>query len=79
VSNHGINRDIMSCMTATHKATLRDLYSVKGKAELINGEIVQSSSEEAISQTPLTQFRDGPSQSTTSFLNQLVRPVYRRK
>jgi Uma2 family endonuclease len=28
-------------MTTTHKATVRDLYSVTGKAELINGEIVQ--------------------------------------
>src|SRR5262249_27474005 len=33
-----------------------------------------SSSEEAISQTPVAQFRDGPSQSTTSFLDQLDRP-----
>jgi Uma2 family endonuclease len=28
-------------MTTTHKATVQDLYRVKGKAELINGEIVQ--------------------------------------
>jgi Uma2 family endonuclease len=28
-------------MTTTPKATVQDLYSVKGKAELINGEIVQ--------------------------------------
>jgi Uma2 family endonuclease len=28
-------------MTTPHKATVQDLYRVKGKAELINGEIVQ--------------------------------------
>jgi Uma2 family endonuclease len=28
-------------MTTTHKATLQDLYRVKGKAELVNGEIIQ--------------------------------------
>src|SRR5215813_12741859 len=28
-------------MTTTHKATVQDLYRVKGKAELVNGDIVQ--------------------------------------
>jgi len=27
-------------MTTTHRATIEDLYRVKGKAELVNGEIV---------------------------------------
>ncbi|HVF91344.1 MAG TPA: Uma2 family endonuclease [Blastocatellia bacterium] len=29
-------------MTTTHGATIEDLYRVKGKAELINGEIIQT-------------------------------------
>ena len=28
-------------MTTTHKATIEDLYRVRGKAELVNGEIIQ--------------------------------------
>lgn len=28
-------------MTTTHEATIEDLYRVKGKAELVNGEIIQ--------------------------------------
>ncbi|MGA9768564.1 MAG: Uma2 family endonuclease [Blastocatellia bacterium] len=28
-------------MTTTHRATIEDLYRVKGKAELVNGEIIQ--------------------------------------
>lgn len=28
-------------MTTTHKATIQDLYSVRGKAEIVNGEIVE--------------------------------------
>ena len=28
-------------MTTTHKATIKDLYSVRGKAEIVNGEIVE--------------------------------------
>jgi Uma2 family endonuclease len=28
-------------MTTTHKATIEDLYSVRGKAEIVNGEIVE--------------------------------------
>src|SRR6185369_4007041 len=28
-------------MTTTHRATIEDLYRVKGKAELVNGEIAQ--------------------------------------